>query len=238
GTADDNVVAGNAIGQNAAGTTAPTGGSSAVGVQISGAASGNVVRVNAIGGNAIGILLHAGATHTLVRSNIIGGGAPIGSTGIELDGAADNTIGLPQFVCCFPEVIAGPNSIQASGGPGIHVTGRATGNVIQANYVGTSPAWGDFAHAAGNGAGIRIDGSSSGNTIGGTAAGAGNHITGNRGAGVAVVSGTGDAIEGNSIFDNVGQGIDLGGDGITQNDAGDRDTGANQLQNFPVLATA
>ena len=67
-------------------------------------------------------------------------------------------------MCCFPEVIAGPNSIQASGGPGIHVTGRATGNVIQANYVGTSPAWGDFAHAAGNGAGIRIDGSSSDGT--------------------------------------------------------------------------
>ena len=41
----------------------------------------------------------------------------------------------------------------------------------------------------------------------------------------------------NSIFDNGGLGIDLGGDGVTANDVGDADTGPNGLQNFPLIAS-
>jgi hypothetical protein len=50
-------------------------------------------------------------------------------------------------------------------------------------------------------------------------------------------------IEGNSIFDNGNLGITLGGDcglanvAAMQNDAADGDSGANDLQNFPVLDT-
>jgi hypothetical protein len=46
---------------------------------------------------------------------------------------------------------------------------------------------------------------------------------------------TGNAVLSNAIFSNTALGIDLGGDGVTGNDAGDGDGGANGLQNFPVF---
>ena len=74
-----------------------------------------------------------------------------------------------------------------------------------------------------------------GTTIGGTGAGEANTIAYNASIGVLVLGGTGHAIVGNSIFSNGALGIDVGPFGVTANDAGDGDTGANNLQNFPVL---
>ncbi|NJK70125.1 MAG: hypothetical protein HC941_29725, partial [Microcoleus sp. SU_5_3] len=51
-------------------------------------------------------------------------------------------------------------------------------------------------------------------------------------------SSNGNAILSNSISGNDRQGIDLGDNGLTVNDLGDSDTGANNFQNFPELTSA
>lgn len=74
--------------------------------------------------------------------------------------------------------------------------------------------------------------------IGGTAAGAGNTIANNTLRGIEISSGTGNSILGNSIYSNTNLGIDLTGDDVNANNSGDADTGANDLQNYPVITSA
>lgn len=52
-----------------------------------------------------------------------------------------------------------------------------------------------------------------------------------------IESGSANPILTNSIFSNGTLGIDLGTTGVTPNDARDADSGANNLQNFPVLTS-
>ncbi len=137
------------------------------------------------------------------------------------------------------------------------------GNVIEGNFIGTNVT--GSATLGNTYDGVHINGASD-NTIGGTMAGARNIISGNGGNGIFMVVATGNSVQGNtitlnvgdgvdiseafglistsnailsnSIFSNGGLGIDLYADGVTANDAGDTDTGANNLQNFPVLTSA
>ena len=114
-------------------------------------------------------------------------------------------------------------------------TAAPTGNTIQGNLIGLD--------AAGTGAvpnafqGITISGDAMNNIIGGTQSGAANKIAFNGGAGISIFFGSRNSIRGNSIFSNGGLGIDLGGNGVTINDTTDTDTGANLLQNFPLLTS-
>jgi len=112
---------------------------------------------------------------------------------------------------------------------------NANANAIEGNFIGTNAAG---TVALGNGLNGVLVATGSNNNIGGLTQAARNLISGNRSAGVAVTSGTGNSILSNSIFGDGGLGIDLGPVGVTPNDPGDGDSGANGLQNFPVLTVA
>ena len=166
-----------------------------------------------------------GATGNKVQASFIGtdvtGTAALRNSGdgVRIEDAPSNTIGGTR------------NLISGNGGHGVEILGsEATGNVVQGNFIGTDK---DGTTALGNsGDGVRIENASN-NTINMT-----NTIAFNGGDGVSVLSGTGDAISRNSIFNNADLGIDLWPDGVTSNDFLDLDAGANELQNFPVLTQA
>ncbi|MCC6606866.1 MAG: CSLREA domain-containing protein [Anaerolineae bacterium] len=67
---------------------------------------------------------------------------------------------------------------------------------------------------------------------------AGMTLTGNGGSGIVVAEGSGHVLRQNQIFDNGRIGIDLADDGLTSNDLGDADDGANGRQNTPTLIRA
>ncbi len=111
------------------------------------------------------------------------------------------------------------------------------GSTVQGNLIGTMK---DGTLPLGNGfQGLVMLGF--GNSLGTVA---NNTIAFNGGHGVAVVAGsTGISILSNRIYSNGELGIDLVGNdgvtnGVTANDAGDADIGANNLQNFPVITRA
>ncbi len=231
----NNIIEGNFIGTDVAGTTDQ--GNTQDGIRISGAN-------NTIGGTLAGArnlisgnndhgvhITGSGATGNLVQGNLIG--TDITGTldrGNSLDGAriasgaANNTIG--GTASGARNLISGNNS------DGVDL--RSDGNLVQGNLIGTQIN-GTSARRNSN-HGVRIEGSN--NTVGG--AGAGNVIAFNGDDGVFVNSGTGNRISQNSIFSNgttnADLGIDLSPGGVTSNDSGDGDGGVNRRQNFPVLS--
>lgn len=62
-----------------------------------------------------------------------------------------------------------------------------------------------------------------------------NQIANNKGPGIAVMAGMHTQTHGNLNFDNGGLPVDLGGDGLTKNDALDADSGPNGLLNAPIV---
>ncbi|MDT7807412.1 MAG: hypothetical protein QOJ70_1225 [Acidobacteriota bacterium] len=238
--AGGNQIQGNFIGTDATGTAAlgNVGNgivfSDAPNSTIGGATAGarNIIS----GNNSSGIFLISSgpALNLSIGGNFIGtdasGTADLGNAldGVTFDSASNNHLG--STIAAERNVISGNNR------NGVFMLNGGNNNVVTGNFIGTNAAGNS---AIGNSSdGVRID-SSSNNIVGGAAAGAGNLVEGNVGAGVSVISGTGNAIVANQIFNNGALGIDLGANGVTTNDgAGDPDTGANDLQNFPFLPSA
>jgi parallel beta-helix repeat protein len=225
--ADHNTVQGNFIGTDASGTLpraiAFTGisVSSATNILIGGSSPG---ARNVIGACGTGIFLQSSSGH-LVQGNLIGTDV---SGHYNLGCTSD---GMDMQACSFTTIRG--NLIGNNAAYGLFLQGCAT-NTIQGNWIGTDPTG---AFVLGNGKdGINLQTSSS-TTIGGASVGAPNVIEFNNGVGVNILSGGSNFISANSIFDNAGLGIDLGNNGITTNDVSDVDTGANQLQNYPVLTS-
>jgi parallel beta-helix repeat protein len=123
------------------------------------------------------------------------------------------------------------NLISGSQLDGIYL--GAVGAVVKGNTIGTDP---DATQPLGNGrAGIYLTLQATDGLIGGVGAGEANAIAWNQ-TGVWN-DGIRNAIRANPIFFNQRLGIDNYPDGVTKNDAGDGDTGANQLQNFPFISS-
>lgn len=206
--------------------------------------AGNVISANGFSG------IHVGnsATGTVVQGNYVGVGAdgetvlPNAWSGIAAGGitlyTSGNTIG---------GMAAGEgNVISGNTESGVYVTGtNAFGNLIMGNTIGLAA---DGVTAAGNGRhGVRLYGASS-NTVGGLSPAAGNFIAHNTWSGVCVLisNAVGNAILGNSIYDNGKLGIDLIDDGENEISGTvefpdvrnyDLDMGPNGLQNQPVSNT-
>jgi CSLREA domain-containing protein len=250
----NNVVAGNLLGTNPAGTAPGPGNNQ--GIFIGAVAPTNNNRVggtvaadrNIISGNTVnGVLIDGDTSSTannVVEGNYIG-------TDVTGTVAVPNT---NEGVAVFTNLAPGSNTNNVIGTPGagnvISGNGRVgvlvrdtgtTGTLVQGNKIGTN-ALGTAAIPNG-GAGIEINETTANNTIGGAVPGEGNVIAYNNSGntlgwgGIAFSAGTGNAILGNSIHSNTGLGIDLGEDGVTPNDPLDGDAGPNDLLNSPEITS-
>jgi hypothetical protein len=200
GTAKGNRLAGNLIGTNDEGALSL--GNALDGVVLNAApdnviggltaAARNVISGNA--GNGINVLNIAGAGGIAILGNFIGTD-PTGqhALGNGLDGVLLNGVSGT-----FVDATAIPNVISGNAGSGIHVLGTAaTGTVVEGSLIGTNLA--GSVPIPNGGDGVFLDNSGL-NTIGGTAVGLGNLISGNAGHGVQI---TGTSANGNVVGESV-----------------------------------
>lgn len=216
----DNVIVSNSVGVQLinTGTTGNEVDSNFIGTDrnnVTGLGNGNGVVVADAGGNTIvgntivanftdGVEIGGGgAVGNQLLSNFIGTNAANannlgnGRHGMLVTGAADNTFGAPGM----GNVISGNGfSEQVGPGDGVRLTGGANGNLIQANFIGTSGA--GTAPLANRRHGIVIQ-SSADNTIGG-GANTTNIIAGNVVDGVQILgaAATGNVVDNNFIGTN------------------------------------
>jgi hypothetical protein len=198
---------------------------------------------NVISASGTGVFVQQNVSNNTIQGNLIGtnaagtGALPNSLDGINIQGGS-NLVG--------GNTTTARNIISGNGGNGISIgTNNAVvhDNLIQGNFIGPDITGTQLLGNGGDGIFVQ---ESINNTVGGSVTTAGappaNVIAGNGGRGVGISFGafgvTAFSIKGNSIFSNGALGIDLNRDGVTLNDAGDLDSGTNNLQNFPVITSA
>ena len=239
-------IGGNHIGMNRAGTAAVPNGQHGILAQQAAAIGWNGAGNFVAGNTGSGIRIEGGGSMVIANSigltssgNLLGNG----EHGLHLHNAVNCQVGAPPDHA-GPDTAALRNVIVANTGSGIQVGGTSRGHAIAANLIGILASG---APAGNGGHGISLGAldlnpgtlAQNGGIVGGGNAVTANHIAHNGGCGIAVLPiSVGNALLWNSIRGNALQGIDLGADGLTANDAGDGDTGANHLQNHPVIKLA
>ena len=221
-------IEGNLVGLDSTGTLDRGNGSHGLWVRgtnitIGGATAGHRNVISGNGGNGIWLDSADGA---IVEGNRIGTNAA-GTAGV-----ANASSGI--FSSGSNTLLAN-NLVSGNGQDGIEISSSSSSVTISGNSIGSDAAG---TGALPNGwAGIRFFGSLG--TIGGTTLGDGNLIVNNSSAGLFIgSSATDNSILRNSFVANSDIEIDLGLDGVTPNDPGDIDTGANGLLNFPLVTAA
>jgi titin len=209
-----NVVLGNLIGTDKTGTAKL--GNTDDGVHFGSQVSGNTIGGTAAGsGNVIsgngrdGVYIRDNSSGNVVLGNRIGtdrnGTAKLGNAlaGVGINQARQNTIG--------GTVAGAANLISGNGAYGVYLYGdRASGNVVLGNRIGTDASG---TGRLGNGQdGVLFEQGATGNTLGGTAAGAANVVSGNGRDGVYLKdTGTsGNVVLGNKIGTDVSGTAKLG----------------------------
>ncbi|MGH1488959.1 MAG: beta strand repeat-containing protein, partial [Acidimicrobiales bacterium] len=213
--------------------------SDSIGLHLSAGSSGSEIRglaITATGSNHTSIGISDSSNHVIAGNHF----------GVTADGltALANDTSIHVFSSAAGNRIGGSapadrNLFTHSTYSDISVSGASSGTIIQGNDLGFYSGGGSA--AVGGSYGIVQWGGSTGSLIGGDGAGEGNRVR-DSARGVWVDSaGTTASILGNHIYDNSGIGINLVGGTennlVTENDAGDGDTGPNDLLNYPVITS-
>ncbi|MCO5195876.1 MAG: CSLREA domain-containing protein, partial [Anaerolineae bacterium] len=240
----DTLVAGNYIGTDVTGELNLGNGT---GVSVDSFANGTVIGGlhpslrNLLAGNGIGVQItnnHYEYSVVTVLGNLIG-------TNAAGTSAIPNGFGVWVATYAENNVIGGddpgaPNVISGNSYCGVFLGLKVSNNHILNNYIGTDVS-GNVPLP--NGCGIKLE--AGGGVWADSHEFARNTIAYNLGSGIEITGNDppnawtgGNTMAENSIFANGGLGIDLEADGVTLNDPGDLDEGANDLQNYPELTLA
>lgn len=204
-----------------------------------------------------GILVASVSNSNVVAGNVVGlnaagAAAGNGQNGIEINPGSNNRIGTNSDGVSDANE---RNVIGSNTGHGIIIVGGdffgsvsgSNNNIVAGNSIGTDAAGTAVRGNSQNGVFISSNNNQTAddNIIGSNLDGTRDNIEGNliannaKGVVITTPGGTsthlGNRISANRIYDNTNIGIDLADNGVTANDDGDPDAGANELFNFPFL---